>query len=215
MIAGAADRIFALVEKVIDSGYDLRTFHKRLIEHFRDLLIVRTMVRPQDVLHFGEPDLAAFRNEAEKAGDEDLLRYLQALQDGEAGLRYSSQPQIAFETMLVRLCHFKKLVDLKDVLAGLEGNGPGEAVPGPAADGRDDGPGSGARETVAPRGGEGVRFAAAGADRSPARGVESLPSPAAPAGPAPGSRRSPLPPPCGKRTGSVRPAGKPRSRRRT
>ncbi len=121
VIAAAPDRIFSLVDKVIDSGYDLRAFHKRLIEHFRDLLIVRTMEKPQDILHLGEPDLAAFRTEAEKTGEEDLLRFLQSLQDGEAGLRYSSQPQIAFETLLVRLCHFGKLVELKDILAGLEG----------------------------------------------------------------------------------------------
>ncbi len=128
VIAGAPDRIFPLVEKVVDSGYDLRTFHKRLIEHFRDLLIVRTMDKPQDILHLGEADLAFFRTEAEKTGGEELLRFLQALQDGEAGLRYSSQPQIAFETILVRLCHFGKLVELKDVLAGLEGGSAGTAL---------------------------------------------------------------------------------------
>jgi DNA polymerase-3 subunit gamma/tau len=120
VIAAAPDRIFPLVEKVIDSGYDLREFHKRLVEHFRDLLIVRTMEKPQDILHLGETDLAAFRAEAEKTGEEDLLRFLQALQDGELALRYSSHPQIAFETLLVKLCHFNKLVELKDVIAGFD-----------------------------------------------------------------------------------------------
>ena len=120
VLAGAPDRIFPLTEKVIDSGYDLRTFHKRLIGHFRDLLIVRTMSKPADLLHLAESDLASFRAEAGKAGEEDLLRYLQALQDGEPGIKYSSQPQIAFETLLVKLCHFSKLVELKDILAGME-----------------------------------------------------------------------------------------------
>jgi DNA polymerase-3 subunit gamma/tau len=120
VIAGEAERVFHLVEKVIDAGYDLRAFHKKLIEHFRDLLIVRTTARPQELLSMGEADLAAFRAEAEKAGEEDLLRHLQALQNGEAALKYSSQPQIAFETLLVRMCHFIKLVELKDVLKDLE-----------------------------------------------------------------------------------------------
>jgi len=120
VLAGAADRIFPLTEKVIDSGYDLRTFHKRLIEHFRDLLIVRTVSKPGDILHLSEADLAPFRTEAGKTGEEDLLRYLQALQDGEPAMKYSLNPQIAFETLLVKLCHFNKLVDLKDILAGLD-----------------------------------------------------------------------------------------------
>ena len=67
-MAGAADRVFALVEKVIESGYDLRTFHKRLIEHFRDLLIVRTMSAPGGSSIYGEPDLAAFGRSRKKRG---------------------------------------------------------------------------------------------------------------------------------------------------
>ncbi|MBN1938385.1 MAG: DNA polymerase III subunit gamma/tau [Candidatus Aminicenantes bacterium] len=130
VIAGEPGRIFPLVEKVIDAGYDLRTFHKKLIEHFRDLLIVRTTVRPQELLSIGEADLAVFRAEAGKAGEEDLLRFLQALQSGEASMKYSSQPQIAFETLLVRMCHFHKLIELKDVIAGLDEASPaGNAGP--------------------------------------------------------------------------------------
>jgi len=124
VIAGEPGLIFPLVEKVIDSGYDLRAFHKRLIEHFRDLLIVRTMDRPHEILTVGEADLAAFRAEAKKTGEEDLLRYLQALQNGEPAMKFSAQPQIAFETLLVKLCHFRKLIDLKDVLSGWEETAP-------------------------------------------------------------------------------------------
>jgi DNA polymerase-3 subunit gamma/tau len=116
----APGRIFPLVEKVIESGYDLRTFLKELILHFRDLLLVRTMNRPQDVLAVGEDDIALLRSEANKAGEEDLLRCLQALQNGEASFKFSSHPQIAFETLLVKLCHYKKIVDVKDALAELE-----------------------------------------------------------------------------------------------
>jgi DNA polymerase-3 subunit gamma/tau len=138
VIAGEPGRVFPLVEKVIDAGYDLRAFHKKLIEHFRDLLIVRTVARPHEILTVGEADLAAFRTEAEKTGEEDLLRYLQALQNGEAPLKFSAQPQIAFETLLVRLCHFRKLVDLKDMLAGLDeaapAGGSGPARPAAAAE---------------------------------------------------------------------------------
>ncbi len=131
VIAGEPGLIFPLVDKVIDAGYDLRAFHKKLIEHFRDLLIVRTVARPHEILAVGEADLAAFRAEAGKSGEEDLLRYLQALQNGEAAMKFSAQPQIAFETLLVRLCHFKKLVDLKDMLAEIEAPSPAGPPPAP------------------------------------------------------------------------------------
>jgi len=51
------DRIFELVEKVIDSGYDLRYFHGQLIQHFRNLLLVRSVKDTEDILPFGDKDL--------------------------------------------------------------------------------------------------------------------------------------------------------------
>jgi DNA polymerase-3 subunit gamma/tau len=116
VIAERADQIFPLVEKVLDAGHDLRTFARELVQHFRNLLVVRTMSRPEDILLFNVEEMDRLRSESEKATDEELLRYLQALQAGEPGLRYSSHPQILFETLLVKLCHFRKLVPMKDLI---------------------------------------------------------------------------------------------------
>jgi DNA polymerase-3 subunit gamma/tau len=111
-----ADLIFSQVEKVVESGYDLRFFYKELIQHFRNLLVVKSVERAEDLLLFGPEDIARIREEAKKASSEDFLRYLQALQNAEPGLKFSSYPQIYFETALIKLCHFKKLVELKDLI---------------------------------------------------------------------------------------------------
>ena len=113
-------KLFPLVEAVIDRGYDLRAFYKELIQHFRNLLLVRTVPDPGDLLPLGSEALAALRAEAEKTGVEDLLRYLVALQQGEGGLKYSSHPRIYFETALVRLSHFQKLVPIAEMLEDLD-----------------------------------------------------------------------------------------------
>jgi len=110
------DRIFFLVEKVVESGYDLRFFYKELVQHFRNLLVVNSVARAEDLLLFGPEDLARLKAEAKKGSNEDFLRYLQALQNAESGLKFSSHPQIYFETALIKLCHFKKLVELKDLI---------------------------------------------------------------------------------------------------
>jgi len=89
------DRIFELVEKVIDSGYDLRYFHGKLIQHFRNLLLVRSV-----------------KNK--------ILRYLDVLQQWEQGLRYSSHPRIYLESSLIKLCHFKQIVPLKKIIEQLK-----------------------------------------------------------------------------------------------
>jgi len=112
--------VFGLVESVVGAGYDLRFVFGKLIEHFRALLVVRSVERPEDLLAVSPEGLEALRAEAAKAGPEDLLRYLLALQQAEAGLKYSAMPRIYFEAFLVKLCHFRRIVPLRDLIKDVE-----------------------------------------------------------------------------------------------
>ncbi len=115
-----AARIFALVEKVIERGYDLRFFYRELVEHFRNLLLAKSVKEPKDLLPLNAEELEEHRKEAEKASTEELLRFILSLQQAEPGLRYSSHPQIYLETLLVKLCHYKKIVPLQDLISQVE-----------------------------------------------------------------------------------------------
>jgi DNA polymerase-3 subunit gamma/tau len=114
------EAVFPLVESIIASGYDLRFVFGKLIEHFRALLLVRSVEKPADLLVAGPDVLEALRAEAAKVTAEDLLRYLLALQQAEPGLKYSSLPRIYFEAFLVKLCHFRKIVPLQDLIRDVE-----------------------------------------------------------------------------------------------
>ena len=117
---GKPEAVFSLVEKVIGSGHDLRFFYKELVGHLRNLLLVASVEDAQDLLAFNPEELKRLKEESQKASPEDFLRCLQALQQAEPGMRYSSHPQIYFEVLLVRLCHFKKIVLLKDILQEID-----------------------------------------------------------------------------------------------
>jgi len=127
--------VFTLVENIVGAGYDLRFVFGKLIEHFRALLLVRSVEKPEDLLAVSPEGLEALRAEASKASAEDLLRFLLALQQAEAGLKYSAQPRIYFEAFLVKLCHFRKIVPLRDLIKDVEAlkETPRGAPSGPAA----------------------------------------------------------------------------------
>ena len=114
------DRVFPLVEGVIEKGYDLRFFYKEIIQHFRNLLLVKSVKNPKELLALSEEDIKALVQEAEKSSADDFLRYLVALQQGEPGLKFSSHPRIYLEAVLVKLCHFKKIVPLEDIIQDIE-----------------------------------------------------------------------------------------------
>jgi DNA polymerase-3 subunit gamma/tau len=128
------EAVFPLVEQVIDGGHDLKYFAKELIQHFRNLLLVKSVAGPDDLLAVGPEYIGRLKKEAEGASAEDFLRYLQALQAGEPSLRYSSNPRITLEALLVKLCHFKSLTSLSDLLQEMEGlgQGPSPSEAGPA-----------------------------------------------------------------------------------
>ena len=134
--------VFPLVESVVAGGYDLRFVFGKLIEHFRALLIVRSVEKPEDLLLASAEELQVLRVLAAKASAEDLLRYLLALQQAEPGLKYSAMPRIYFEAFLVKLCHFRKIVPLQELIRDVESlkkesprgfsKSPGPAAAGPA-----------------------------------------------------------------------------------
>jgi len=116
-----SDSVFPQVDKLIEKGYDLRYFYKELIQHFRNLLLVKSIEGPQELIPLSEEEIDNLKKEAQKASTEDILRYLSVLQQGEQGLKYSSHPRIYLEVLLVKLCHFKKLTPVADIIKELEG----------------------------------------------------------------------------------------------
>ncbi len=155
--------IFALVENLIASGSDLRFFFSKLIEHFRALLLVSSVERPEDLLLVTAEELQGLRAQSAKATAEDFLRYLLALQQGEQGLRYSTQPRIYLETFLIKLCQFRKIVPLKELIEDVEDLKKADGAPG------------GIRQGQVPRTGQGY---------PPGPSDTSRPSPRPAAGPA-------------------------------
>jgi DNA polymerase-3 subunit gamma/tau len=114
-----APAAFALVERAIERGYDLRLLCRELARATRDLLILSV-----DPKRASDPDVAA---DAERervsamAGQwsrEDLLRAFDALTKAENEIRTSDQPRFNLEMALLRLMHLRKLIPLAELLAG-------------------------------------------------------------------------------------------------
>jgi DNA polymerase-3 subunit gamma/tau len=114
-----APSAFALVERAIERGYDLRLLCRELARATRDLLILSV-----DPKRASDPDVAS---EAERErlaamqgqwSREDLLRAFDLLTKAEQEVRVSDQPRYNLEMALLRLMHLRKLVPLSDLLAG-------------------------------------------------------------------------------------------------
>jgi DNA polymerase III subunit gamma/tau len=128
----AAD-VFAAVERLSGMGVDLVLLLTGLADLVRAQLAVVLGGDPGPVSAVVRDRLAAGASHW-RAGD--LLRVLQQMADVESRLRKTGQPQLVFETLLVRLALMDRTVALEEVLAGLGDAGPravSAARPAPVA----------------------------------------------------------------------------------
>ncbi len=111
-------RAFALTDRAVESGHDLRLIIRELTKVVRDLMMVSV-----DPSRAGEGDLAEGEIErlaalAKQFSREDLMRAFELLAKAEQDIRTASHPRYHIEMLLLRWMHLRKLVPLMDLLEG-------------------------------------------------------------------------------------------------
>ena len=119
VVAEDAPAAFALIERAIERGYDLRLLCRELSRAMRDLLILSVdKSRASDPDVVGESERARLLALVDRWSREDLLRAFDLLTRAEQEVRSSDQPRYNMEMALLRLMHLRKLVPLTELLAG-------------------------------------------------------------------------------------------------
>jgi DNA polymerase-3 subunit gamma/tau len=107
------------VKKIITSGYDLNEFLLGLEEHFRNILITKSM-QSTDLLEVAENYLDRYQKDAEKFNENDLISFLHILNETAFNVKNSPQPALKFELGLIKLCKAPKANDIESILDKLE-----------------------------------------------------------------------------------------------
>ena len=116
-------RAFALAERAVESGTDLRLVCRELSQVVRDMMIMSV-----DPARVGDAELAADERERLTAltrefSKEDLMRAFDLLSTAEQEIKVVSHPRYYFEMVLLRWMHLRKLVPLADLLEQIGGAG--------------------------------------------------------------------------------------------
>src|SRR4029079_15548855 len=122
VVAEDAAAAFALTERAIERGYDLRLLCRELARAMRDLLILSVdKSRAADADVVGDSDRERLLQLVGRWSREDLLRGFDLMTRVEQEIRASDQPRYNMEMSLLRLMHLRKLVPLADLLTGAAG----------------------------------------------------------------------------------------------
>jgi len=110
-----------LAQEAADAGKDIRQVLRTLLEHFRDLLLVKTCgAQAAHILDAPQEHFQRLAAQVKDAGVSDLLRAVRVLTDAANEARWSTQPRLALEVALIRLARPEMDPSMEGVMARLE-----------------------------------------------------------------------------------------------
>jgi DNA polymerase-3 subunit gamma/tau len=121
-------RAFALTDRAVESGHDLRLVCRELAGVVRDLMIVSVDPARASDGEIAEGERARVTELAKRFSREDLMRAFDVLAKAEQDIRNASQPRYHLEMALLRWMHLRKLVPLTELMEQMGGGG-GRSLP--------------------------------------------------------------------------------------
>lgn len=122
--------ILRIVDELVRSGRDLRSFARGLMQYLRDVYVVHVAPDSPELLELGA-DREMLDRLAGRLTEEDLIRSLEVLTQLEGALRWSPEPRFHLEVALLKLSELRRLASFEDLLARVEAMESGAAPAGP------------------------------------------------------------------------------------
>jgi DNA polymerase-3 subunit gamma/tau len=150
-------RAFALADRAVESGHDLKLVCRELTRVVRDIMMVSVDPARAGEGELAEGERARLAALAGRFSREDLMRAFDLLAKCEQDIRVAAHPRYHFEMAMLKWMHLRRLVPLADLLEQMGSGRPALPAPAPAASVRTAAPAGGSKDpqprTAAPAGG--------------------------------------------------------------
>jgi DNA polymerase-3 subunit gamma/tau len=100
--AGDPRSVFAIIDRLVQDGQDLRNVTTESLVHFRNLLLVKTAPGQEDLIDIPADAYEAYRVQAERFTAAELARVLSLLLAAQSDMRWTTSPRLSLELALVR-----------------------------------------------------------------------------------------------------------------
>ena len=114
-----AKECLAIIQDIFHFGYDVRQFYQAMLEHLRNLVIVKISKNPAPLLDLPSQECEVLRAQVKESEVEVLQRLFDIWCKAEEEINRSSQPHIILEMTLLKMVYYKRLLPLDEALAKL------------------------------------------------------------------------------------------------
>ena len=115
ILSGDIPSVLDLLNAVYERGYDMKKLYTDLVEHFRNMLVVKIGRKTQNLVDLPAHEIDRIKGQVKEASASFLHQQFGLLLEEEAGLRFSAQPQMVLEMAFLRMCQIKPALSM-DVL---------------------------------------------------------------------------------------------------
>lgn len=104
ILSGDASKAILIIDELSAGGKDINQFIKDLTAHYRDLLMIKILENPQDVIDMSFEGVQALKKSAEQFTKESIIRCIKYLSELEAEAKWYSNPRLLLEVAVVKMC---------------------------------------------------------------------------------------------------------------
>jgi DNA polymerase III subunit gamma/tau len=108
------------VDSLLEQGQDMRQFLAGVVEHLRNLMIVKIATDPGRIIELPATDLEAIKQQAGGVESEYLLMLFDSLSRTLEDMRWSSHQRFTIEVGLIKACSLAPLEPLGEVLGKMK-----------------------------------------------------------------------------------------------
>jgi DNA polymerase-3 subunit gamma/tau len=120
VFAGDCRALLDIVKKVDSFGYNMRQFTQELIDHFRNMTIIRAVGAAADLPELSEAELVEIREQASPVDLTDLQRHLAILLKAESEMAHTTFPRLVLEMALLKMATLVPVVPVDELLERLK-----------------------------------------------------------------------------------------------
>ena len=109
-----------IIDEIYKYGYEIKEFYREIMVQFRNLIVSLVSHNTSDTLDLPESELQEIKKQAKEASLERLLQSLNFLITREGDLRYTNNPRIALEAILLKLVDLKGYISFDELINKIE-----------------------------------------------------------------------------------------------
>ena len=116
VFSGDTQAVLAGIKRVDMVGYNMRQFCQDLIEHFRNLLVIRSVKKPEEILDLADAELDELRLQAAAFTPQDIQRRLTLLIKADGEMAYASFQRLILEMALLKAALLVPVIPINDLI---------------------------------------------------------------------------------------------------